>query len=160
MIKSMENTKDSMAKDHALKFLKSHTTMVLASMSNNVEPAAATVYFVSDDNFNLFFLTSAKSKKADNLKTNGKVAFVIGWGPEIITIQGAGVAKDLPEKEAEIFFDLIKKNAFTSVNQWPILKFADEGYCAFKITPSWISYLNLNKELYPDIASNEFYKII
>jgi|SRR3989344_1283253 len=152
--------KNAIVKDHAVKFLKSHTTMVLASISHDVEPQAATVYFVSDDNLNIYFLTAQNSKKADNLRTNGKVAFVIGWGPEVVTIQGGGIAKELPVKEAEVFYDLIKKTAISSVYQWPLLKLAQEGYCAFKITPSWMMYLNLNKEKYPDIASGEFYKII
>ena len=155
----MDN-KEKIIREHAAAFLKSHNTLVLASISNNVEPEAATVYFVSDDDLNLYFLTSIKSKKADNLKVNGKAAFVIGWGPEVVTIQGAGVAKELPAKEAKIFFDLIKKTALASVYQWPLLKLANEGYCAFKIIPSWMSYLNLNKEMYPDIASGKFYKII
>ncbi len=144
----------------ALQFLKSQNPMVLASISNNLDPQAATVYFVSDDNFNLFFMTSAISKKAENLKINGKVAFVIGWGPRVITIQGGGIAKNLASKEAETFYEVIKKTALDSANQWPVLKLAKEGYCTFKITPSWMTYLNMEKEKYPDIASEEFYKII
>lgn len=144
----------------ARKFLKSQKTMVLASISNNLEPEAATVYFVSDDDFNLFFMTSEKSKKTENLKVNGKVAFVMGWGPEVITIQGGGIAKELAKREAETFYGLIKKVAFESANQWPLLQLAKNGYCTFKITPLWMSYLNMEKEKYPDIASEEFFKII
>ena len=134
--------------------------MVLASISNNLEPEAATVYFVSDDNFNLFFMTSESSKKTENLKVNGKVAFVMGWGPESITIQGGGVAKELEKREAETFYALIEKVVLESSNQFPILQLAKEGYCTFKITPSWMSYLNMEKEKYPNIASSEFFKII
>lgn len=147
-------------KYHVLKFLKSHSTLVLASISNDLEPEAATVYFVCDDDFNLYFMTPAKTKKADNLKTNGKVAFVIGCGPEIITVQGGGMAIELPKREMEIFYEIIKKVVLESVTQWPILQLAKGGYCMFKITPSWMSYLNLDKKNYPDIANKEYYKII
>ena len=156
----MENEKQQEIKYQALKFLKGHSTMVLASISNNVEPEAATIYFVCDDDFNIYFMTSAKSKKADNLRVNGKVAFVVGQGPEIITVQGGGVAKELPAQEAKTFYELIKKVALASASQWPLLKLADEGYCTFKITPLWLVYLNMDKESFPEIASEEFYKII
>ncbi|MDO8530262.1 MAG: pyridoxamine 5'-phosphate oxidase family protein [bacterium] len=148
------------AKYQAAKFLKSNHIMVLASISENLEPEAATVYYVSDDDFNLFFMTSAKSRKAENLKINGKVAFVIGRGPEIITIQGGGVAKELPAREAETFYELIKTTALSNATQWPILKLAEEGYCTFKIEPSWMTYFNLDNKNHSDIASEEFYKII
>ncbi|OGZ70381.1 MAG: hypothetical protein A3F47_00705 [Candidatus Staskawiczbacteria bacterium RIFCSPHIGHO2_12_FULL_38_11] len=165
MIKNLNNmTKQKLTKGEinfkALKFLRSQNTMVLASISNNLEPQAATVYFVCDEHFNLFFMTSKDSKKAENLKINGKVAFVIGWGPQVITIQGGGVAKELDKREAETFIDLIKKNDFESANQWPLLKLAKEGYITFKITPLWMTYLNMEKVKHPNIASSEFYKII
>ncbi len=144
----------------ALQFLKSQNTMVLASISNNLESEAATVYFVPDENFNLYFMTSAKSRKAENLRINGKVAFVAGWGPEVITIQGGGLAKELEPKEAETFYALIKKTAIRSSSQWPVLQLAKQGYSTFKITPSWMVYLNMEKEKHPEIASSEFYKII
>ena len=134
--------------------------MVLASISENVEPEAATLYYVVDEHFHFYFMTSAISKKADNLRANGKVAFVVGQGPEVITVQGGGIAKELPQKEAQTFHDLIKAVALKSANQWPILQLAEEGYCTFKITPSWLTYLNMEKEKHPDIASSEFHKII
>lgn len=144
----------------ALKFLKNHATMVLASISENLDPEAATLYFVSDDDFNLYFMTSLESKKCQNLRINGKVAFVIGSGPEVITLQGGGTAKELPRREAETFYELIKQTALASANQWPLLQLAKEGYATFKITPSWLTYLNFEKEKYPDIASDSFYSII
>jgi len=156
----MDNVKLEKAKYEARKFLQSQSTLVLASISNNVEPEAATVYFVGDDDFNLYFMASATSKKAENLRTNGKVAFVIGRGPEIITIQGGGVAKELPAAEAETFSGLIKKVALESANQWPILQLAQEGFCTFKIAPGWMSYLNMEKGRFPEIAGSEFYKIV
>ncbi len=142
----------------ALKFLKSQNAMVLASISNNLDPEAATVYFVCDEKFNVYFMTSKISKKVENLRNNGKVAFVIGWGPKVITVQGGGLAKELVKREAETFHDLIQKTALESANQWPILKLATEGYATFKITPSWMSYLNMEKE--SDVYNSEFYKII
>lgn len=144
----------------ALEFLRGRNTMVVSSVSDLGEPQASTVYFTADNDFNLYFMTSKGSRKCQNLTANGKVAFVVGTGPEVITIQGGGVAESLEENEAKVFFNLIEKVAFRSPWQWPVNLLAKEGYCTFKIKPNWMVWLNLHKEKYPDIASEEFYKII
>lgn len=147
-------------KRHALEFLKSHNTMVIATASYEGEPQAATVYYVVDDQFNLYFMTSKGSKKCDNLRSNGKIAFVVGSGPEVVTMQGGGFTESLDENESKVFYDLIERVALKSVNQWPLLTLAKEGFCTFRIVPTWMVWLNLHKDQYPDIASEEFYKII
>ena len=148
------------AKYQASKFLRSHPTMALASVSSDLEPQISTVYFVSDEDFNIFFLNRKKSKKSDNLRSNGKVAFMVGQGPEVITVQGGGQATELNTSEAEKFYELIKKTALEYSHQWPILHLAKHGYDGFKITPSWMTYLNMEKGKYPNIASEKFYQII
>ena len=144
----------------ALEFLKERTTMVVSTVSPSGEPQASTVYFMADDDFNIYFLTAKGSRKCENLKSNGKIAFVVGTGPEVVTIQGGGNAESLDEKEAQIFYDAIEKIGFESPWQWPVTLLAKEGFCTFKIKPTWMVWLNLHKDQYPDIASEEFYKII
>ena len=147
-------------KQKALEFLKEHTTMVVSTVSPSGEPQASTVYFMVDDDFNIYFLTSKGSRKCENLKSNGKIAFVVGTGPKVVTIQGGGNAESLDEKEAQVFYDFIEKIGFESPWQWPVTFLAKEGFCTFKIKPTWMVWLNLHKDQYPDIASEEFYKII
>ena len=144
----------------ALEFLKSRPTMVISSVSENGEPQASTVYYVTDENFNLYFMTSLKSRKCENLHSNSKIAFVVGTGPEVITIQGGGEVEKLDEKETEVFYTLIEKISFKSPWQWPLLLLSKEGFCTFRIKPKWMVWLNLHKEEYPDIAQEKFYKII
>ena len=147
-------------KQKALEFLRERNTMVVSTVSDSGEPQASTVYFMADDNFNIYFLTFKESRKCENLKSNGKIAFVVGTGPEVVTIQGGGNAEFLDEKEAQVFYELIEKVSFKSPWQWPVTLLAKEGFCTFKIKPIWMVWLNLHKEQYPDIASEEFYKII
>lgn len=144
----------------ALGFLNDHNTMVVSTVSDAGEPQAATVYFTVGDDFSIYFMTSHGSRKCENLKSNGKIAFVVGTGPEVATIQGGGNAESLDEQEAQVFYKLIEKVSLRSPWQWPVTLLAKEGYCTFKITPTWMVWLNLHKEQYPDIASEEFYKII
>ncbi len=62
------------------------------------------------------------------------------------------------EKEAKIFYDLIERVALKSTSQWPLLTLASEGFCTFRVVPTWMVWLNLHKDQYPDIVSEEFYK--
>ncbi len=144
----------------ALEFLKDHRTMVVSSISDSGNLHAATVYFVVDDNFHLYFMTLSGSSKCENLRANGKVAFVVGTGPEVITIQGGGIAEYMEEKRGKVFYELIKRAALTTPWQWPILFLAKHGFCTFHIIPTWMVWLNLHKEKYPDIAREEFYQIV
>ncbi len=134
--------------------------MVISTVSSTGEPQAAVVYYFVDEHFNFYFMTSIGSKKCENIKENGKVAFVVGTGPEVITVQGGGTAKALDQKEAEIFFQMIEQIALKSSYQWPLLTLAKNGFCTFRIKPNWMVLLNFHKDQYPDIAREEFYKII
>jgi nitroimidazol reductase NimA-like FMN-containing flavoprotein (pyridoxamine 5'-phosphate oxidase superfamily) len=148
---------------HALEFIKSHHTMVLSTVSSSGQPHAATMYYVADDDFNLYFITVSTSKKAENLRANSSTAFVIGAGPEIVTVQGGGSAVPLDEHQALVFYGLIENIALKSPWQWPLLmltKGKNTLFSTFRITPTRMTLFNLDKEKYPDIASEEFHTII
>ncbi|MBI4087057.1 pyridoxamine 5'-phosphate oxidase family protein [Candidatus Kaiserbacteria bacterium] len=148
---------------HALEFLKSNYIMVVSTVSPSREPHAATMYYVADDDFNIYFMTAAKSRKAANLRANSKIAFVIGTGPEVVTIQGSGTAMPLDEHEALVFYGLFERIApESSPRQWPLLRLAKKGdaFSTFRITPASMVLLNVHKEKYPDIAPDEFHVVI
>ena len=147
-------------KQRALEFLRGQNIMVVSTVSDSGEPQAATVYYVADENFNIYFMTSLKSRKCENLHSNSKIAFVMGTGPEVITVQGGGEVEKLDEHEANIFYALIEKIALKSPWQFPLILIAKEGFCTFRIRPKWMVWLNFQKDRYPDIASKEFHKII
>ena len=158
MILSQEE-KEKVRKE-VLKFLKERNTMVVSTVSLSGEPQAATVYYVADENFNFYFMTSVKSRKCENLHSNSKIAFVVGTGPEVVTIQGGGEVDKLDEQEANVFYALIEKIALKSPWQWPLILLTKDSFCTFRIKPKWMVWLNFQKDKYPDIASEEFYKII
>src|SRR3989344_1188220 len=89
-------------RENALKFLKENHTMVLATVSHDGMPHAATVYYMVDENFDLYFSTGEETKKFLNIKDNSNVALVVGTGPDIKTIQGGGKAEWIIEGQDEI----------------------------------------------------------
>jgi len=146
-------------KKRAMEFLKKNSTMVVATVNVFGEPQASVVYFYPDSEFNLYFMTSVGSKKYENIISSGKAAFVVGSGPDVITIQGGGNVQQLDEKEAEVFNNLIEK-AVKPNDQWPLLTLSKKGFATFKITPSWMVMLNLHKGDFKEEMKEGFQKII
>ncbi|MEK9201829.1 MAG: pyridoxamine 5'-phosphate oxidase family protein [Patescibacteria group bacterium] len=144
----------------ALEFLKSHNTMVVSTVSEAGEPQAAAVYYVVDNDFNFYFMSVVGSRKCTNLSANGKMAFVVGTGPEINTVQGGGMAEAFDEQAGEIFGKLSERIKLESPEQWPLLLLAKKGFCTFRVKPTWMVWLNLHKGQHPDVSDIQFHKII
>jgi nitroimidazol reductase NimA-like FMN-containing flavoprotein (pyridoxamine 5'-phosphate oxidase superfamily) len=158
--------KDMVSKEEmrarTLAFLKDTDTMVLSTVSASGAPQAATMYFVPDDDFNLYFMTSSGSAKNKNLQSNANVAFVVGTGPAVMTIQGGGKAEPLDEHEALVFYGLIEKIASKSPWKWPILRLTTgkNTFRTFRVRPAWMTMLHIGEPLDPDVPTDGFYKII
>ncbi|MBI4087054.1 pyridoxamine 5'-phosphate oxidase family protein [Candidatus Kaiserbacteria bacterium] len=158
-----DSVRKEAVRKHALEFLKGNHTMVVSTVSPSGEPHAATMYYIADDDFNIYFMTASKSRKAVNLRANDHIAFVVGTGPEVVTIQGSGTAMPLDEHEALVFYGLFERIApESSPRQWPLLRLAKEGdgFSTFRITPASMVLLTVDKEKYPDIAHDEFHIVI
>ena len=155
----MANDKQE-TREGALKFLQDNRTMVVASVSSDGEPQASTVYYIVDDEFNFYFITFNGSKKCENLKANGKVSFVVGFGPRPLTVQGGGKAVLIDDKEAKVFLELVEKTHAINPYEWPVLELAKEGFCTFKIIPSWLVWLNFDSEEHLKASGDKFQKII
>ncbi len=148
----------------AVKFLKENYIAVLAT-SHSDEPRASTVYYVMFDSFNFYFYTKHNSNKTKNILQNPRVALVVGFGPEHITVQVRGEAvkvEDGEEKE-QIFEKLMEMERKNGVKMWPTddtEKFRGQKNEIFKIVPTEVSFLNLDSLKYPDSISAEYVQII
>jgi len=144
------------ARKFTSQFLRKHNIMVLATSSRKGELHTATIAYNIDDNFTFFLLSTTNSAKYKNLIENNNVAFTVGFGPNLVTIQGGGKAEILKDYEA-MEIGLHFKNR---PHPWPLLSLETNNVCAFRITPTWLSMLSLQNEEYPELAGNEFHKII
>jgi len=79
-----------------LEFIKRHGMAVEASASTTGAPQAAMVAIVVGDGFELLFDTIQASRRAENLRRNPRVAFVIeGWTPgDKRSVQYEGIADE------------------------------------------------------------------
>jgi general stress protein 26 len=89
---------DARRKD-ALGFLTRHAVGVLATVDSAGQPHASAVYYKADDDFSIYFLTLASSKKYQGMKANPKVAFTIGSSDVPKTLQMEGVAEEIQYEE-------------------------------------------------------------
>ena len=125
-------------KQIALDFVKKQLIGVLATTSPENKPEAAVIEFGETDDFELVFDTSKEYRKYKNLQHNPSVAFVVG-GPENISIQLEGVAKELTPAEFSKYKEAyFKKNP--DAKKWDSLP--ETRW--FKITVKWLRYRDYN----------------
>ncbi len=130
-------------REKALQFLKENHTMVLATVSSDGIPHAATVYYLVDEHFDLYFCTGEETKKFLNIKNNSNVAVVIGTGPEIKTIQGGGKAEWIIEGEDGIMKRLGKNFDLQQSPFWPIVALGYKNIALMKINVEWMTFLHV-----------------
>lgn len=127
-----------MAKSRAdlLEFIRGYSLGVQASVSATQNPQAAVVGFVVTDAFELFFDTTASTRKTSNLRANARVAFVIGGvGDGERTLQYEGIADEPSGDELarlqELYFARFPDGPERL--SWP-------GITYFRVRPTWVRF--------------------
>lgn len=130
------------ARQDALAFLKHHKTGVLATVSPQGEAHASTVFYATDDNFNIYLLTLVDSRKYAALCAHPQVAFTVSVPEVPQTLQLEGVAVDMSldeaaaQKKEELFGVL-------NANPWfypPVAKLDPAETAVIWIRPSWVRW--------------------
>jgi general stress protein 26 len=124
-----------------LAFLRTHKLAVVATVGAGGAPEAAVVGAVVTDSFELFFDTTSASRKIRNLRTNPRVAAVIGGTTlrDERTVQLEGVADEpsgdelarLKEEYFSIYPDGRDRQA------WPEIAYV-------RVRPAWVRYSDFN----------------
>ncbi|HUK35759.1 MAG TPA: pyridoxamine 5'-phosphate oxidase family protein [Vicinamibacterales bacterium] len=120
-----------------LAFLRQHRLAVQASVSPENGPQAAVVGFAVTDRFEIVFDTLDSTRKVRNLRSNRKLALVIGGSTEgeERTAQYEGVA-DIPEgKELDRL-----KSAYYAVYPDGPSRLTWRGLVYVRVRPTWIRY--------------------
>lgn len=135
------------AKKAALDFLASKKTGVLSTLSPADEPRARLVYYSSDAHFNIYFLTFANTRKAEDLRAHPKAAFTVSDEAVPRTLQIEGDAVDItnsPVDDAiiETLFDRLQMNAKYYA---PLARFDRSDVRFFKLSPTWVRFGNFTE---------------
>jgi general stress protein 26 len=137
----MDNEIDR-ARADALAFLKRHKVGVLATSAGDYQVHASMVYYVANDNFNIFIITSMDSRKFKALQAHPQVAFTIATPDVPQTLQIEGMAMDISlDEEASMKKDELFK--VLNSNPWfytPIAKLDPADSVIVWIRPTWIRW--------------------
>jgi general stress protein 26 len=120
-----------------LAFMRRHRVAVQASVSAAGSAQAAVVGIAVTDRFEIVFDTLGSSRKAQNLRRNPKVAFVIGGlvDGEERTVQYEGLADEPTGEELERV-----KQAYYDVYPDGRSRLAWPGLTYVRVQPAWIRY--------------------
>jgi general stress protein 26 len=123
-------------------FLKRNHIAVLATADHQTaEPHAATIYYATDSQMNIFFLTKVKTKKSINLAGNPKAALAIYQAEtqETLQITGPVTVVDNPAMMTKAMSLMSKYAQQTAgTEQTPIARLYAGEYILYKIWPQHI----------------------
>lgn len=130
---------------HAVEFLKSNRLAVLSTVSHHSTPQSAFIYYVVDENYDIYFITTKESRKLKNILENNSVALVIAQEVEPYELQIEGVAeviKDMKKKMVILDKYSHRANENPKSFNWPPLMqlTTDKGVEFMKINIQWFKY--------------------
>lgn len=136
----METNTDK--REEALAFLKQHTTGVLSTVSKEGNPRSRLIYYTSDDTFSVYFITLANTRKAEDVRANGKASFVIFETDVPKTLQLEGQVTDLTETATNdpllvSFVEMLMSHTKYGI---PMEHFDTAKMIFYKVTPDWVRF--------------------
>ncbi|MDE1919327.1 MAG: pyridoxamine 5'-phosphate oxidase family protein [Patescibacteria group bacterium] len=126
----------------ALSFLHAHRTGVIASVTKDGKPHAATIYYYAADDFSIYFITKVNTKKYQLYKDNSQVAFVASDEQVPQTVQVEGTVEEVPyeNQDMKTIANLTEIMAGNSTFTAPLTKLDAAKVVLMKITPTWLRF--------------------
>jgi len=123
--------------------MRAHRLAVQATASTAGAPQAAVVGFAVSDHFEIVFDTLASTRKAQNIRANARVAFVIGGlkRNDERTVQYEGIADEPTGTELERL-----KNSYYEVFPDGPDRLSWPGLIYVRVRPTWIRYSDYTRD--------------
>ena len=141
-------------------FIKSHPVGVLATANTVGYPHAATVYFVSDEDLNIYFVTKEDTLKHKNLKQNPLASIAIYDAAQQITLQAHGKATVITDVDQfmDLYNQILKISAGTGASERPpISKLFAGDYFMYCLKPKSLRLAEYTK---PDHGDFDLFQVI
>ena len=125
-----------------LAFVQRHDHAVEATVAPNGHPQAAVVGIVTSDAFEIVFDTEHTTRKCQNLRTDNRMALVVGWDvPAAQTVQIEGVADEPTAADLErlqtLYFDRFPDG---------VERLAWGTIVHVRLRPTWVRYSDFRGE--------------
>ena len=129
----------AVTRERLYEFMNAHKLAVLATVAMDGSPQAAVMGIAVTPELEVIFDTLRSTRKYRNLRTNPRVAFVIGGEGEV-TVQYEGIA----EEPADAELHACKKAYFA---KWPDGPQREHwpGMTYIRVRPAWIRYSDFNE---------------
>jgi hypothetical protein len=124
--------------EEVYRFMNGERLAVLSTVSVEEQPEAALVGFAVTPELELIFDTVKESRKYPNLKSNPRMAWVIGCTTEV-SVQYEGVAEELDGEELAKY----KKTYFAKFLDGPARE-SWPGITYFVVRPTWVRFCDYN----------------
>ena len=148
-------------REQALKFLQRHKTAALGTVSPDGAPHVAVVTCIIDDDFNIYFVTKADSRKLKNILRDPRVAVTVGGNPKTpSTIQMEGRAEIIDDPRHYMISHLNREMDIANAHWWPLLKTHGVEFIYLKIKVEWARRLDLDMTKDAGSYDQEFQEII
>jgi general stress protein 26 len=131
----------ALGREELYAFIARHRFGVVASNSENSAPESALVGIAVSPDLEIYFDTTANTRKAKNLRRDPRISIVIGWGDEQ-SVQLEGVADEPKGPELAA----LKRTYFAAWpdgpqrESWP-------GITWFRVRTSWIRFSDFNRPI-------------
>lgn len=141
--------------EQVLDFLKHNPHGVLATASLDGKPWSSSIYFVTDENFNFFFITRKSTEKHKNINTNPNAALTVTDHSLQRTAQISGKVSKIPSQD---IVEIMKKLSHVKPhgdNKWvpPIVKVHGGDYVILRLKPDFLQfadYKQTSSEIHED----------
>lgn len=143
---------DSDARSTAYKFLSVHRVATLATIAVNGPPDLATIYYIVDEDLNLYFMTRIESRKYRNLKEQPMLSMVITDEGTMETIQLTGMSERIEnfKDESAVLSKLWVADYAEQHWPGPAVKLYEAGHSAqlavTKIIPTEMTYASFERQ--------------
>ncbi len=133
--------------------------MMQVATAKDGQPWVCTVYFVYDENLNLYWISKTTRRHSEELQINPKVAGVIVLphtpGDDVRGIQFQGIAKELPTKELALTgVEIYAKRYSMEPERAEKILSGSDGHVCYKIEPSM--FVLFDEVNFPDDPRREY----
>ncbi len=129
-------------------FLRHHPMGVLSTISSDGAPWGSAIYYVADEDFNIFFVTRAETFKFNNIDGRPVAALTIADADSQTTVQIAGSVSKVPVHDyMAVLFDKLAAIKPKTDYDWlpPISKIHAGNFMALRLTPSKLQYADFKQ---------------
>ena len=128
---------------HVYEFLKSNHMGILSTVTEEGKPWGSAIFFVVDEDFNIFFVTRMETFKYQNMDKNSYAALTVADHETLTTVQLSGKITRVPaENYMDVIFNKLAAIEPKGKSDWtpPLMKVHKGDYIPLQLTPSTLQY--------------------